>query len=109
MRKSTAAVIITFLYLLAVATSFIIILITADDIPMSGIFLILVTLPWSFILTWIQDSLHLSSMGFNGLFLVTGGLLNSFILFKLISFIACKCNASHLTHQQNKFFQRKKT
>ena len=85
---STAAIIITSLYLLAVAASFVIMLMTADDTPMSGIFLVMVTLPWSFVLTLIQDTFHFTSMGFNGLFLLTGGLVNSFVLYKLISFIA---------------------
>ena len=87
-KTFTAAVIITSLYLLAVAASFVIMLMTADDTPMSGIFLVMVTLPWSFVLTLIQDTFHFNSMGFNGLFLLTGGLVNSFVLYKLISFIA---------------------
>jgi hypothetical protein len=89
-KTSTTAVIITSLYLLAVAASFIIMLMTADDTAMSRIFLVLVTLPWSILLTWIQGALHLDSIPLmlNGLFLLAGGLLNSFILYKLISFIA---------------------
>jgi hypothetical protein len=84
------AVIITSLYLSAVAASFIIMLMTADDTPMSGIFLVMVTLPWSILLTWIQSALHLDSipMMLNGLFLLAGGLVNSFVLYKIISFIA---------------------
>ena len=89
-KTSTTAVIITSLYLLAVAASFIIMLMTTDDTPMSGIFLVMVTLPWSILLTWIQSALHLDSipMMLNGLFLLAGGLVNSFVLYKLISFIA---------------------
>ena len=87
-EKSKTAIVVTALYLLVVAASFIIMLITAGDTAMSGIFLILVTLPWSFSLTWAQDRFLLNSLGFNGLFLAAGGLFNSFILYKLISSIA---------------------
>ncbi|MBW2328221.1 MAG: hypothetical protein JRF04_01115 [Deltaproteobacteria bacterium] len=88
-KTSTTAVIITSLYLSAVAASLIIMLMTADDTAMSGIFLVMVTLPWSILLSWIQGALHLGSipMMLNGLFLLAGGLVNSFILYKLISFI----------------------
>jgi hypothetical protein len=87
-KTSTVAVIITSLYLLSVAASFLIMLMTADDTAMSGIFLVLATLPWSILLTWLQDTFQFNSMVFNGLFLVAGGVLNSFILYKIISFIA---------------------
>jgi len=87
-KTSTVAVIITSLYLLSVAASFLIMLMTADDTAMSGIFLVLATLPWSILLTWLQDAFQFSSMAFNGLFMVAGGVLNSFILYKIISFIA---------------------
>lgn len=89
-NKSRAAVLITSLYLLAVAASFVIMLMTAADTPMSGIFLVMLTLPWSIMLSWIQGALHLDSMPLmlNGLFLLAGGLVNSFVLYKLISFIA---------------------
>jgi hypothetical protein len=84
---SRAAVIITSLYLLAVSASFIIMLMTVSTTPMSGIFLIMVTLPWTFALSMIQNMLHLDSILFNGLFLTAGGIINSCILYKLISFI----------------------
>ena len=89
-NKSRAAVLITSLYPLAVAASLIIMLMTAEDTPMPGIFLVMVTLPWSILLTWIQGALHLDSipLTLNGLFLLAGGLVNSFVLYKLISFIA---------------------
>ena len=87
-KTSTVAVIITSLYLLSVAASFFIMLMTADDTAMSGIFLVLATLPWPILLTWLQDTFQFNSMAFNGLFMVAGGVLNSFILYKIISFIA---------------------
>ena len=89
-KISKAAVIISSLYLLAVVASFVIMLMTADDTPMSGIFLVLVTMPWSPLLSWIQNSFQLDSVAFNSLFLLAGGTVNSFILYKLIAFSAGK-------------------
>jgi len=91
-KISKIAAIISSLYLLTVAASFIIMLMTAEDTAMSGIFLILVTLPWSFSLTWAQDTFVLNATGFNGIFLAAGGVFNSFILYKVISSIAGRYN-----------------
>lgn len=87
---SKSAVVVTGLYLLAVLASLLIMGTTVDDTPMSGIFLILVTMPWSLLLTRIQGLLSFDSMMLNTLFLVAGGLLNSVILYKLFSFIMNK-------------------
>ena len=46
-KISKTAVVVTFLYLLTVVASLIIMLMTKDDTPMSGIFLIMVTMPWA--------------------------------------------------------------
>ncbi len=85
--RSRTAVIITSLYLLTVAASLIIMWMTADETAMSGIFLVLFTLPWAPVLTWIQDALQLDSLPASGLLLAAGGMLNGFILYRFISFI----------------------
>jgi hypothetical protein len=64
-----------------------IMLMTADDTPMSGIFLVLFTIPWSFVLSWLQSVLHFEDIAFATLFLVTGGVLNSLILYKFLSLL----------------------
>ncbi len=89
-QTSKAVVVATGLYLLVVLASLLIMLTTVDDTPMSGIVLILVTMPWSLLLTRIQGLLSFDSMMLNTLFLVAGGLLNSVILYKLFSFIMNK-------------------
>jgi hypothetical protein len=77
------------LYLLMVAVSFILMLATQNDSPMSGIFLVMVTAPWSLLLTWLLNTVHLSPTSLtNGLFLLAGGLVNGYILYKLISIAA---------------------
>ena len=91
-RRSTAAVIVTSLYLLAVVVSLVIMVLTVDDTAMSGIFLVLVTMPWSFALMWLQDTMALpgNAMFLQASLLTVGGLFNGFILYKIISFITCR-------------------
>ena len=60
---------------------------TKGDTAMSGIFLVLVTMPWSLVLSWIQKVLHFDSATMTTLLLVAGGLLNSVILYKIISLL----------------------
>jgi hypothetical protein len=60
---------------------------TLDETAMSGIFLVLVSMPWSLVLNWLQEFLSLDSMLFNTLFLVAGGLLNAFIVYTFTQFI----------------------
>ncbi len=86
-QRSTAAVVVTTLYLLALVASVVIMLMTINTTAMSGIFLILLSMPWSLLLTWFQDFLSIDSVIFKTFFLVSGGLLNSFILYKLLSLL----------------------
>ncbi len=92
MRKnikiSKVAIAITSLYLLALIASLLVMFTTTGDTSMSGIFLVVVSIPWPMVLTQIQNALALDSMLFNTLFLIGGGLLNALIIYKLISFIA---------------------
>ncbi len=88
-KTSKAAILITSLYLSAVIASFIVMLVTAADTPMSGIFLIMITAPWSLLLSGLLNIVHLSPTPLiNGLFLLIGGAGNSYILYKLISIAA---------------------
>ena len=88
MEKGTiykTAIVVTSLYLSAFIVSLAIMFMTKDDTAMSGIFLVLVTMPWSLALSWIQKVLHFDSMAISTLLLVAGGLMNSVILYKVIS------------------------
>lgn len=92
-EKRTAyktATVVTSLYLSVVIISLAAMFMTKDDTAMSGIFLVLVTLPWSLLLSWIQGALHFNSITMTTLLLVAGGLLNSVILYKVISFLSGK-------------------
>ena len=85
-----AAVVVTSLYLSAFMVSLAVMFMTKDDAAMPGIFLVLVTLPWSLLLSWIQEALHSNSITITTLLLVAGGLMNSIILYKVISFLTGK-------------------
>lgn len=50
---------------------------------LSAIYLVLVAIPWTFVLTWITDGLGLDSYGFNMGFLAAGILVNVFLLYRL--------------------------
>ncbi len=86
-KISKLAAAITGFYLLALIASVLIMFLTTDDTSMSGIFLVVVSIPWPWLLTQLQDILSLDSMLFNTLFLTAGGLLNTFIIYKFITFI----------------------
>ena len=81
------AIVVTSLYLSAFIVSLAIMFMTKDDTAMSGIFLVLVTMPWALVLSWIQEALHFDSITITNLLLVAGGLMNSVILYKVISFL----------------------
>ena len=85
-----AAVVVTSLYLSAVIISLAVMFMTKDNTAMSGIFLVLVTMPWSLLLSWIQEALHFDSITITTFLLVAGGLMNSIILYKVISFLTGK-------------------
>jgi uncharacterized membrane protein YhaH (DUF805 family) len=81
-----AAIVITSLYLSAIIVSLAVMFMTKNDTAMSGIFLVLVTMPWPLILSGIQEIFNFDSMAITTSLLVAGGLLNSLILYKMISF-----------------------
>jgi len=84
------SVIITSLYLVAVTAAFVIMLLTQKNTPMSGIFLVMLTFPWSLLLSWIQNLFHVNSAVVNGLFLYAAGLLNGGILYTVLSFLSTR-------------------
>lgn len=81
------AIVVTSLYLSAIIVSLALMFMTKGDTAMSGIFLVLVTMPWPLVLSWIQKALHFDSVAMTTLLLVAGGLVNSLILYKVISLL----------------------
>ena len=83
-NKPVLAITVSALYLTVVILSFVILLISADDTAMSGIFLVLATIPWPFLLTQLQHVFQVESPLLNGIFLLAGGTVNALILYKLV-------------------------
>lgn len=50
---------------------------------LSAIYLVVVAIPWTFVLNWIMDGLSIDSYWFNMVFLGAGILINAFLLFRL--------------------------
>jgi hypothetical protein len=89
-RSSKTAVVLTVLYLLVVAAALALLLLAGPNDSLAGIYFILVTFPWSSVLMWVTRTFHLDSMVFNSLFLLAGGLINGFVIYKVVSFLSAK-------------------
>ena len=87
MKKSKIAIAISTVYLLLVALSFVIMLMTLKSTPMAGIFLVMVTFPWSTIVGTLGDGYLENSLLLNGLLLLAGGILNGFLIYFLTCLI----------------------
>jgi len=89
-RKSPSriATVLTGLYLLLVLAALAILLLAGENDSLAGIYFILITFPWSVALTRVAASLHVDSMLFNTLFLLAGGLVNGFILYRIVSWLS---------------------
>ncbi len=87
-QRPKAAVVFTAVYLMAVAASLALLLLAGKGDSLAGIYLVLVTFPWSSLLMWLGQALQIDSMLFNTLFLLAGGLVNGFIIYRATSFIA---------------------
>ena len=89
-NTSRAGLTVALLYLLVVIASFIIMLATQIDTPMSGIFLVMVTPPWALALGALQKVFHTDSTLFAGLFLLAGGAVNAVVLYKITALITSR-------------------
>ncbi len=88
--SSKTAVVLTALYLLLVAAALALLLLAGEHDSLAGIYFILATFPWPSVLTWVTRTLHLDSMVFNTLFLLAGGLINGFVIYRVASFLSGK-------------------
>jgi len=88
MKKSTTAITLTVIYLLLVVASFSVMFMAKQDESLAGIFVALVAMPWTILLTWLVDSLGIDSIVFNTIFLALCCMLNAFIIYFTVSFLA---------------------
>ena len=89
-NKSRAGLVVASLYLMIVIASFVIMLATQSDTPMSGIFLVMVTPPWTLALGALQKLFHTDSTLFAGIFLLAGGVINAAVLYKITNLVASR-------------------
>ena len=87
-EKSKTAIILTTLYLVLAMFAFAVMLMASQGESLAGIFVVLVAMPWTILLTWLVDYLGIDSIVFNTIFLAFGCLLNAFILYFIVSFLA---------------------
>jgi len=87
-KKSKTAITLTVIYLLLVVAAFSVMLMAKQDESLAGIYVVIVVMPWTLLLTWISDISGIDSITFNTVFLAVGCILNAIILYSLVSFIA---------------------
>lgn len=86
-KISKAAIILTGIYLLLVVAAFSLMLMAKQDESLAGIYVVIVAMPWTILLTWITDTSGIDSFTFNMVFLALGCILNAMIIYSLITYI----------------------
>jgi hypothetical protein len=85
--RSKAANGVAIIYLLLVLAAFVIMVATMDSTPVSGIILVLLTLPWSALLDALEAGDGASPLT-SGLLLVGGGLVNALLIYLAVGAVA---------------------
>ena len=88
MTTTKIAITLTVIYLLFVVAAFTVMFMAKQDESLAGIFVVMVAMPWTILLTWFTGTLGIDSIAFNTVFLAVGCILNAIILYSLVSFIA---------------------
>ncbi len=89
-RSSKTAAVLAGVYLLLVLAALTILLLAGKNDSLAGIYFILITFPWLLVLTKVTGAFGLDSMAFNTVFLLIGGLINGFIIYKVAAFLSRK-------------------
>ena len=88
--QSKVPLICTAIYGVISLMAFIVLFAGIDTDNMSGIFVILVAMPWSTIFTPLIESLGIESMILNALFMAVGVIINALLIYVFFSFITRK-------------------
>ncbi len=88
--KPRIAAILAGLYLLLVFAALAVLLLAGKDDSLAGIYFILITFPWTVVLTKVTTASRVDSMAFNAVFLLIGGLINGFIIYSVTAFLSRK-------------------
>ena len=92
-HRSKIAIILAGLYLLLVAAALAVLLLAGENDSLAGIFFVLVTFPWSVVLTKVTAAFSMDSMAFNTVFLLVGGLINGGVIYYVVSLLSRKFSA----------------
>ena len=87
-RKSKTAVIITGIDILLVVGAFAVMFLAKEDESLAGIFVVLVAMPWTMLLSWIMDNLGIDSTVFNTVYSVLVCMLNAWVIYAVIFFFS---------------------
>ena len=87
-QKSTTAVIITGIYILLAVGAFAVMFLAKEDESLAGIFVVLVAMPWTILLSWVVDNLGIDSIVFNTVFSALACILNAWIIYSASSFLS---------------------
>ena len=88
--KSKFAFWIAGLYLVLGLAAWTLPLIAKRGESLAGVYIAMLALPWSAVLTWLTDGLGIDSLAFSFLFLLVGLLLNAAILYYGIAWLTGK-------------------
>jgi hypothetical protein len=89
-RKSVTAVIITGIYILLAVGAFAVMFLAKEDESLAGIFVVLVAMPWTILLSWITDYFSLDSIVFNTVFSALACMFNAWIIYSVTTFLLIK-------------------
>lgn len=87
-RKCVTAVIATGIYILLAVGAFAVMFLAKEDESLAGIFVVLVAMPWTILLSWITDYFSLNSMVLNTVFSALACMFNAWIIYSIISFLS---------------------
>ena len=87
-QRSKTALFLAALYLSFALAALALPLITGPHASLAGVYAVLIIQPWSTILVWFMDASGLDSMVFNWGFLLLGALINTWLIYKLVAWLA---------------------
>ena len=85
--QSKVPIIITSLYAVLSIMAFVLMFATIYTESLSGIFVVLVAMPWSIYFSPMIDSIGIDSIIITTLFMVVGVMINAFLIYSFFSFI----------------------
>jgi hypothetical protein len=89
-RKSSVALILTGIYLVLAAAAFAVMFLAEPEDSLAGIFVVLVAMPWTLLLSWVVDAFGIDSLAFNTIFSALSCLLNAGIIYAITTFVSAR-------------------